>query len=129
MNQRTTIASGIILIAILLVSTVVVIHWIENSNSNSEFFVGVEFAYSNNVNDLKALVDKVKNYTNLFVVGALDVTFNQTALDESCDYIVNSGLHLIVLFTESTKYDYNIFNWLESAGQKYGEKFLGGLPI
>jgi hypothetical protein len=31
----------------------------------------VEFAYSDNVGDLKDLVEKVKDYTNLFVIGAL----------------------------------------------------------
>ena len=96
MSQRAPFALGIVLIAILSVSIVATIDWLGSVNSNSEFFVGVEFAYSGNISDLKDLVDKVKSYTNLFVIGSLEITFNQTALDEVCDYVVDSGLHLIV---------------------------------
>ena len=66
---------------------------------------------------VKALVDKVKDYTNLFVIGSVDVTFNRTALDESCDYIVNSGLNFIILFTGINMYNYsNGYNYCELDG-------------
>ena len=121
-----TVALGIVLIVVLSVSIIAAVEWwLGSVGLTSEFFVGVEFAYSDNINDLKDLVDGVKNYTNLFVIGALEITFNQTALDEACDYIVDSGLHFIVLFTDSTKYSYVIFDWMEGAEQKYGDKFLG----
>ncbi len=90
-----------------------------------DFYVGVEFAYSSNVSDLKALVDKVKGYTNLFVIGSIEVTFNETALNEACNYIVGSGLNLIVLFTDTELYSYEPFVWVDQARQKYGDKFLG----
>jgi hypothetical protein len=127
---------GIILIAVLSVSIIATIEWLGSVNSGAEFFVGVEFAYSDNVSDLKDLVDKVKDYTNLFVIGAIEISFNQTALNEACDYVVDSELHLIVLFTDSMMYNYTIvkdgqiynytiFNWMEDARQKYGDRFLG----
>ena len=98
-------------------------------NADAEFFVGVEFAYSGNIDDLKALVDKVKDYTNVFVIGALEISFNQTKLDESSDYVVNAGLHLIVFFTDREEYhyanNYTIFDWEADAKQKYGDMFLG----
>jgi hypothetical protein len=122
---QKSVALGIILIAVLSVSIIATIEWLGNVHSDTEFFVGVEFAYSDNVCDLKDLVDKVKNYTNLFVVGALEISFNQTALNEACDYVVDSGLHLIVFFTDSTIYNYTIFDWMVEAKQKYGDKFLG----
>jgi hypothetical protein len=134
MGQRTFFVLGIMLIIVLSVSIVATIDWLGSIHSNSEFFVGVEFAYSENVDDLKDLVDKVKNYTNLFVIGALEMSFDQTVLNEACDYIVDSGLHLIVLFTDSTMYNYTAiseyeiyttFDWMEDAKQKYGDKFLG----
>ena len=129
--------SVIILIVVLFVSIIATVEWwLDDAPSNSEFYVGVEFAYSGNVSDLKALVDKVKDCTNLFVIGSIEVTFNQTALDESCDYVVDSGLNLIVFFTDSQIYNYtvvkndqiynsSIFEWMVAAKQKYGEKFLG----
>ena len=60
-----TVALGIALISVLAISIVAAAYWWLDS-ADSEFFVGVEFAYSGNVNDLKALVDKVKDYTNVF---------------------------------------------------------------
>ena len=99
--------------------------WLSTVDSIPEFFVGVEFAYSSDISEMKALVDEVKNYTNLFVIGALEVSFNQTMLNEASDYIVDSGLHLIVLFTDSKIYNYTIFDWMVEAKQKYGDMFLG----
>ena len=128
---------GIILIVVLFVSFIAAVDWwLGSVGSTSVFFVGVEFAYSNNVADLKDLVDKVKNYTNLFVIGSIEITFNQTALDEACDYVVGSGLHLIVFFTDSEMYNYTIvkdnqiynyttFDWMVDAKQKYGDMLLG----
>ena len=121
------------LIVVLFVSFIATVEWWFGSvGSTSEFFVGVEFAYSDNVADLKDLVDKVKNYTNLFVLGSVGMTFNRTALDESCDYIYDSGLCFIVLFTDTEMYRhrpdstvYEALFWIYEARQKYGGKFLG----
>jgi hypothetical protein len=116
----------IVLIVVLFVSTIAAVAWwLGDVDPSSDFFVGVEFAYSGDVGDLKALVDKVKDYTNLFVIGSIEVTFNQTALDEACDYVVGSGLNLIVFFTDSEMYNYKIFDWMLDAEQKYGDMFLG----
>ena len=125
MSQRADFALAIVLIAVFSVSIIATIEWLGSVHSDPDFFVGVEFAYSDDINDLKDLVDKVKNYTNLFVIGALEISFNQTVLNEACDYVKASGLHLIVFFTDSQTYDYTTFNWMVEAKQKYGDLFLG----
>ncbi|HUT17048.1 MAG TPA: hypothetical protein VMW84_01985, partial [Acidobacteriota bacterium] len=73
MSQRAPFALGIVLIAVLSVSIIATIDWLGSVHSTPEFFVGVEFAYSGNISDLKDLVDKVKSYTNLFVIGSLEI--------------------------------------------------------
>ncbi|MCW4047375.1 MAG: hypothetical protein NWE99_07430 [Candidatus Bathyarchaeota archaeon] len=123
MNRRT-VALGIFLVAVISASLFVTIKLISDPE-DPDFYVGVEFAYSDSINDLKALVDKVKDYTNLFVIGSIEITFNKTALDEACDYVVSSGLNLIVLITDSELYSYRTFEWAEQTKQKYGDKFLG----
>ena len=122
----------VVLIILIGLSLFLVINPFSNKTSTRPFYVGVEFAYSNQFSQLKALVDQVKNYTNLFVIGSVYLTFNRTALDESCDYIFNSGLNFIVLFTSYTMYNasdgwvgYTIFDWIINAKQKYGDQFLG----
>jgi len=50
-------------------------------------------AYQNaNVSDVRMMVDRVKSYTNVFVIGSVELTYNESALDEICDYIHNAGL-------------------------------------
>src|SRR5208282_3519551 len=91
--------------------------------STRPFYVGVEFAYGNQFSQLKALVDKVKDYTNLFVIGSVTLSCNRTALDESCNYLYSSGLNFIVLRTSFPMYNstngyppYNtIFDWMGNA--------------
>ncbi len=135
MNRKTATLTTILLIIIIAASVVLAANWFSNQKIQPEFYMGVEYAYGESVDEVKALVDKVKDYTNFFVMGSLGLTFNKTALDEACDYIFNAKLNFIVLFTSSRMYDssttigfseqYTIFNWMEDAKQKYGDKFLG----
>jgi hypothetical protein len=111
------------LIVIILASFFAISEWFSNYQSTPEFFVGVEFAYGN-ASDLKDLVDKVKNYTNLFVIGSLEISLNQTTLNETCDYIYDAELNFVVLFTSSTDYPYVPYVWIIKAKQKYGDRFL-----
>jgi hypothetical protein len=124
--------AAVLLIVLITVSLFFTVNTLSKHTSTRPFYVGVEFAYSNQFSQLKALVDQVKNYTNLFIIGSVGLTFNRTALDESCDYIFNSGLNFIVLFTSFLMYNdsngwigYTIFNWTADAEQKYGDQFLG----
>jgi hypothetical protein len=118
-----------IFLLIILISAFFVVKFFCAEPKTSTFYLGVEFAYADDAASLKSLVDKVANYTNLFVIGSLGISFNRTALDESCDYIYDSGLHFIVLFTGLDMYnwqdDYDITDWMLDAQQKYGDKFLG----
>ncbi|MCW4019443.1 MAG: hypothetical protein NWF00_12335 [Candidatus Bathyarchaeota archaeon] len=122
---------ALVLIAIFAVSIFLTFDPI-NTGGVSDFYVGVEFAYSPDINDaeinlntLKTLVDEVKDYTNLFVIGIPEVSQNQEVLNESCNYIYDAGLHMIILFTDTTSYNYTLNDWTSAARQKYGEKFLG----
>ncbi|MCS7124920.1 MAG: hypothetical protein NZ932_05870 [Candidatus Bathyarchaeota archaeon] len=110
---------------ILLFLFVFVLEWLWDAETSSKVFVGVEFAYGD-VYDCKKLVDRVKNFTNLFVIGLPELTFNQTQLNEICDYIYASGLYFIVMFTNPQSYrTYHPCVWIMKAAERYGEKFLG----
>ena len=127
---------SVMLLAILALSIAggcVVLH----KSAVEEFYFGVEFAYAYDssvgmpglLTELKAMVDEVKDYTNLFVIGTPEISINQTALEEACDYISGSGLDFIVLFTDSRNYSYangyTPFEWISDAKQRYGDRFLG----
>jgi hypothetical protein len=134
LNRKLAAVTAVVLIAVIVLSLFIALNWYSSNRvAPRTFYLGVEYAYGSQVNEIKALVDKVKDYTNLFVIGSVDLTFNRTALDESCDYICNSGLNFIVLLTGFNMYHYsggyNIANWMLDAQQKYGEKFLGVYKI
>jgi hypothetical protein len=129
LNRRLLVATTVLLIAVVLLSVFLVNGFFTHPTQDRQFYVGVEYAYADDTAQLKALVDKVKDYTNLFVIGSLAISFNRSALDESCDYINRSGLNFIVLFTGLDRYNwtgnYIITDWMVDAQQKYGDRFLG----
>lgn len=137
LNRKYVVLAALLLTVLILASIFIGLNvlskQIPTKPLNKPFYVGVEFAYADQFGELKALVDKVKDYTNLFVIGSVGMSFNRSALDQSADYLFNSGLNFIVLFTGSDMYnasigypaDNNTFVWMKNAGQKYGDKFLG----
>jgi hypothetical protein len=124
--RRRTLAATLTLAVIIFISLFAALLWSNTSLGSPEFYVGVEVAYTNaNTSDVREMVDKVKNYTNLFVIGSVELTYNETALDESCDYIYDAGLKIVVLFTNETNYNFSTLDWLTKAQQKYGDSLLG----
>jgi hypothetical protein len=131
LNRRHVALTAAILIALIALSLFLAVNWFSNKTAGRQFYVGVEYAYGENqttqmqVAQIHSLVDKVKGYTNLFVMGSLGLTFNQTALTEACDYVFHAKLNFIVLFTGLNKYNYSITEWMTNARSRYGEQFLG----
>ncbi len=131
MNRRNVAVVAAVLIFVMAVSLFVILDPLHKVADAKKFYVGVDFSYGNQFSQLKALVDRVKNFTNLFIIG-VDISYNHTALDESADYIYTSGLYFMVFFTSYPTYEKlntwqgtSIFNWMQEAPIKYGDKFLG----
>ncbi|MGE5575075.1 MAG: hypothetical protein ACM3UL_02970, partial [Ignavibacteria bacterium] len=121
-----------VIIALIIMSLFLALSSLKNQTAARPFYIGVEYAYGNNLTaelqlaQIEALLNKVKDYTNLFVIGDLSLTFNQTNLTRACDTIYNhSKLDFIVLFTGGDKYSYNIAQWMFEANDRYGSRFLG----
>jgi hypothetical protein len=116
----------------------------DNTGTSTEDapFFGFTFG-GNTTSAARILIDKVKGYTNLFVVDNWDVGMNETLLTDICDYAVAAGLHIMVYF-DFLLYPYNgsvagIYNstwnayglkmfhieWLNSTEERWGDKFLG----
>jgi hypothetical protein len=122
----------LLLVTFVLTSTVYILYNIERKPPEG-FFFGVSYG-SNTVNEAKLLIDKVKGYTNFFIVNNWDVSTNETALNEICDYVAEAGLSFIVFFDFISLGKYvDPFHdeypwheeWVLTAKEKWGEKFLG----
>jgi hypothetical protein len=126
LNHKLAVATAIGLTIIVALSLFFVWNgFSDNQPLSREFYVGVEFAYGDDPSLVAALVDKVKDYTNLFVLGSSGLTLNESALTEACDYVYNAKLNFIVLFTGLDRYSYNISQWMLDAQTRYGKQFIG----
>jgi hypothetical protein len=126
--MKQVIILSSILIIVIVTASFLVSHSITSKNTEATpFYVGVTFC-GNTTAEAKLLIDKVKGYTNLFVLQSWPISNNETATNEICDYAVASGLNIIVNlgvnWTYSRVWTWQ-FPWFESAKQRYGDRFLG----
>ena len=115
----------ILLITFLLVPIVYVLN-IEKKPPEG-FYFGVSYGLST-VSEAKLLIDKVKDYTNFFIINNWDVSTNETALTEICDYAYEAGLTFIVFFDfidlSSHGHPWH-HQWVFAAKDRWGDKFAG----
>ena len=93
-----------------------------SKNDSLNVFVGIDAAYDD-VDYVKRLVDEVKSYTNLFVIGSTGITYNVTKLDEVCQYLYDKKLYFLIYFHPSEKL--NQSQWIEDAKTRWGDRFIG----
>ena len=86
-------------------------------------YLGVTYC-GNNVTEAKLLIDKVKGYTNLFVIQSGSLQTNVSAINRICSYAIESGLHIIVYFSAVPTYRQHIGSFLSTA-DAWGSNLLG----
>ncbi len=116
-----------LLVSVAFLPVVYVYYETKNDVSNEKFFFGVTYG-SNTTSEAKLLIDKVKEYTNLFIVDSWDISTNETALNEICNYAVDARMSVIVYF-DYVFYDAEpwlwLRTWLDTAKERWGDQFLG----
>ena len=127
MKKRLAIFLALAIIVVIVVSAFAAIEIYKPSPapvaSKKPFYVGVTYC-GDNVTEAEQLIDRVKTYTNLFVVQSGPLMDNGTALDQICDYAVNSGLNIIVYMANGVT-TINVPSFLDSAQASWGSHFLG----
>ena len=121
--------SALLLLSILIISVSLPIIYIyyrtRDATAKAEFFFGVSYG-QNTVAEAKLLIDKVKSYTNMFLINSWDITTNETALNEVCDYAAKADLNFMVFFSFVSRVIYPWHQtWLDTAKERWGDKFLG----
>jgi len=127
MNRVHLSASVLIGILALSLATALVAHTQSSNTKTPSVYVGIAFG-GTTVNQAILLIDRVKSYTNLFILnaGRNSLSINQTAVTEICDYATNQGLSIIINLGVKTKEtpDWQL-KFLNNAKDRYSEKFLG----
>lgn len=88
------------------------------------FYVGVTYC-GNSTDEAQQLVDKVKNYTNLFVIQSGPLMNNLPALEQICDHAVDANLSIIVYFGRNGDAGNVYRSFLDIAPNRWGSHFLG----
>jgi hypothetical protein len=120
----------VLLLVIILVSvglSYAAVYYTQEPSARDEFFFGVSFGQQTAA-EAKAMIDKVKNYTNFFLINNWDIVAQETneTLNEVCDYAAEAGLKFIVFFDLISRVAYDWHqDWLDTAKTVWGDKFLG----
>lgn len=123
MKKKRVVSIVIALFLIILVLTEISLNIRDSPKPDSpDVFVGVDVAYGG-VADVKRLVDEVKSYTNLIILGSTEITMNVTQLQEASKYVIENGLYLVIF--SHFAMDSSVAQWIYSAKQNWGAKFLG----
>ena len=97
---------------------------IPQNEEEAPFYLGVTFCGNTTV-EAKLLIDRIKTYSNLFILQSGPISKNETVINEICDYAVASGLNIIVYFGWfDTDHQWQI-PWLDYAKQRWANHFLG----
>jgi hypothetical protein len=115
------------MIILILVPTLVFVVYYNNdllseTKETKPFYVGVTYC-GNSTDEAKLLIDKVKNYSNLFVLQSGSLQEFPDEINEIGDYAISSGMYFIVYFGSSSWWF--LRNWLETCEGRWGDWFLG----
>ncbi len=117
----------VLLLIVVLLSSMPILdrNYSPSTTKPTDFYFGVSYGQTS-AEAAKPLIDKVKGYTNLFIINSYDIETNETALNTVCNYCAQANLKFIVYFQFISR---KIFpwhqTWLDTAKQRWGDKFLG----
>jgi hypothetical protein len=116
---------SLIIIAVfgsVLILGSIVLGLLNHSSEPKPFYVGVTYCGSS-AEDAKLLIDKVENYTNLFVLQSGGLQMYPDLINEIGDYAVSSGMYFMASFGSQSQT--MLESWLETNDGRWGDKFLG----
>ena len=127
--MNKTMVTPIFLCIILVIALFMGIQIFSSRNSTThkvDIYVGIDAAYDN-MTELKARIDQVKDYTNLFILGSAGITLDEIKLNEMCEYISTRGLNFAIYAhtTENTSNNFKHSAWTVYAKQHWGDNFVG----
>ena len=118
--MKKTHIAAIALAIIIVLSSIIIVQ--SSLQKDATAYVGVTYG-GNSVSEAKQLIDRVKGYTNLFVLQSGELQRNFTAVNEIGDYAVNAGLYFLPYFGNYVQVTFS--SWLDSAKQRWGDHLLG----
>ena len=115
----------VVIIVVLVVSAFVAMEPQHQSPvaTKKPFYVGVTYC-GNSITEAEQLIDKVKSYTNLFVLDSATFMLDVNGAQEIGDYAVNAGLNVILCEIKGGD-PAVVGSILNMAQSRWGSNFLG----
>lgn len=127
MKKRLATVLSIVIIAVFIVSAFAALEIYKPSTAvtvaKKPFYVGVTFC-GDSIADAEQLIDKVKDYTNLFVLASGSLMQNINATEQIGDYAIKAGLNIILYYGKSGDPS-TCVSLLNLAEAHWGSHFLG----
>jgi hypothetical protein len=89
-----------------------------------DVFVGVDAAFGT-VEEMLSIIDEVKSYTNLFVVGSTAMTNDLANITHVCQYLNDSGLYFMTFAHPAVYLNFSQVEWFKEARQLWNSNFMG----
>ena len=123
--MRQVLTLFMILLISILTASLFAHSFLSNTSVDPpQIHIGVAFC-GNTTAEAKLLIDRVKTYTNLFVLQSGPIVESENATNEILDYAIENGLDIIVYFGWfNPDYPWRI-QWLDYAEQRWGSRLLG----
>ena len=113
---------GILLIFVVVFQVVLMFNLQTNANGQEtvipDVYVGVDVGYEN-LTATKLIADEISPYSNFFIIGCSDVTYNITQLNDLCQYLYDRGFYFMAYRMTAPN------NQTLEALRKWGDRFLG----
>jgi len=126
-TKLLTVLMALLLVGLVAVAGCAVLNMSGKHAGSEKFYVGVTYGGSS-IQEAKELVDKVKNYTNLFVLLSGTIK-NVAAVEEIGEYVIASKLNYVIYMSHNVRYDiweYNeLVKWTIAVKERWGECFVG----
>jgi hypothetical protein len=124
--RKATAFSAVAVLLIIVIAAMFATNNVSTvkAQESQPFHVGVTFGGDNSA-DAKLLIDKIKDYTNLFVIASGPLQSNIDEMVKTCDYAVNSGLDIIVYFGSYETNRGTVVSFIDTAQKRWGSHFLG----
>ncbi len=129
--RRTLTAASVVLLVFGLLVSLLGAALLSRTTANAneqKVYVGIDVAYDDE-EAVYRLVNEVKGYVNLIILGSLNVTTDTAKLTRVCDYLYEQGLYFIVYvgFGEGTPFPPQgpAPQFFRAGTERWGEKLLG----
>ena len=121
---------AVLMVSLLVIQAFPTYVFLSNTYAQTtpDFYVGIDLSYGD-VEEAKALINQVRSYTNLIVIGTTKITWYPNKLTEIFQYAYDQGLSFISLTTsppdKSVESIPSKKEWYEYAKKTWGDRLLG----